>query len=189
MATSDNLLLFQEDLISGLKGSRIILYPISVCLCELTMASFWHDSTFFQFLSLRSGRGKSREWKKGGKEKHKEETARGTRKRKTTFFFLLKTRTRHPDDNWLPQSTSGVCTSDWFWSYRSMTITRWKCCSSYLSSLCQPSSFSFFQSLNLLLGQAHISLGRLMSSLHHRFLSRLANLKVTMGTVAECGLF
>lgn len=40
VATSDNLLPFQEDLISGLKGSRIILYPISVCLCELTMASF-----------------------------------------------------------------------------------------------------------------------------------------------------
>ena len=37
---SDNLLPLQEDLISGLKGSRIILYPISVCLCELTMASF-----------------------------------------------------------------------------------------------------------------------------------------------------
>lgn len=37
---SDNLLPLQEDLISGLKGSQIILYPISVCLCELTMASF-----------------------------------------------------------------------------------------------------------------------------------------------------
>lgn len=117
MATSDNLLPFQEDLISGLKGSRIILYPISVCLCELTMASFWHDSTFFQFISLRSGRGKSGEWKEGGKEKHKEETARGTRERKTTFFFFpIKRRIWHPDDGWLPQSTStsGVCTSDWF---------------------------------------------------------------------------
>lgn len=37
---SYNLLPLQEDLISGLKGSQIILYPISVCLCELTMASF-----------------------------------------------------------------------------------------------------------------------------------------------------
>lgn len=37
--TSYNLLPLQEDLISGLKGSRIMLYPISVCLCELTMAS------------------------------------------------------------------------------------------------------------------------------------------------------
>lgn len=38
--TSYNLLPLQEDLISGLKGSRIILYPISLYLCELTMASF-----------------------------------------------------------------------------------------------------------------------------------------------------
>lgn len=40
VVTNDNLLPFQEDVISGLKGSRIILYPISVCLCELTMVSF-----------------------------------------------------------------------------------------------------------------------------------------------------
>lgn len=60
------------------------------------MASFWHDSTFFQFISLRSGRGKSGEWKEGGKEKYKEETARGTRERRTTLFFLLKKKDKAP---------------------------------------------------------------------------------------------
>lgn len=40
VVTSYDLLPLQEDLISGLKGSRIILYPINVCLDELTMASF-----------------------------------------------------------------------------------------------------------------------------------------------------
>lgn len=65
---SYNLLPLQEDLISRLKGSWIILYPIRVCLCELTMASFWHDSIFFQFISLWRWIG--RIWtKEGGSRK------------------------------------------------------------------------------------------------------------------------
>lgn len=89
VVTSYNLLPLQEDLISGLKGSRIILYPISVCLCELTMASFWHDSIFFQFISLRLGRGESgirREEKKSLRKRLLKEPG------KDRIFFLLEMR-------------------------------------------------------------------------------------------------
>lgn len=91
VVTSYNLLPFHKDLISGLKGSRIILYPISVCLCELTMASFWHDSIFFQFISLRLGKGSLESERKEEKQNPRKRLLK-SRERKTIFPIRSKDR-------------------------------------------------------------------------------------------------
>lgn len=131
MVTSYNLLSLQEDLISGLKGSRIILYPISVCLCELTMASFWHDSIFFQFISVRLGRGsleyERREENKSLRKNLLKEPWKGR------LFSLLEIRRWHTDGqgkNEWPQSKFAF-----HFSHEQSDYQHWVCWGAHMSEI------------------------------------------------------